>query len=289
MASTEGRIDFTVNGKTYQTWYKIFGDIRSGKVPVVALHGGPGAGHSYPHNRLWEQAKIPVILYDQLGTGNSSHVPDVPKEFWTPDLFMDELTNLLHHFKIHDKFDLLGVSWGGMLAGNYAAARQPKGLRKLVIASSPANNDLYMKGINELLDASFPLEFVAMLRKHEAEGTFDSPEYVAGNTLFMKRFTCSVDPWPETLEATMKTMEEDPTVYQAMQGPTEFCMSGGTLQNWDIIPILPNITSPTLLLRGKNDSVSAESMYPFFNNIRQVKWVELEKSTHLGMYEEPDR
>lgn len=58
--------------------------------------------------------RIPVICYDQIGNGASTHLPNAPKEFWTPDLFMDELENLLKHLEISDNFDLVGQSWGGM-------------------------------------------------------------------------------------------------------------------------------------------------------------------------------
>jgi hypothetical protein len=57
--------------------------------------------------------RIPVILYDQIGNGASSHWPDAPKDFWVPSLFMDELDNLTQALGISDDFDLLGQSWGG--------------------------------------------------------------------------------------------------------------------------------------------------------------------------------
>lgn len=56
---------------------------------------------------------IPVIFYDQLGNGESTHLPDAPKDFWKPELWVDELNNLLAHLGIADDFDLIGNSWGG--------------------------------------------------------------------------------------------------------------------------------------------------------------------------------
>jgi len=57
--------------------------------------------------------RIPVIFYDQIGNGEPSHCSGVPKQFWTPELFMEELDNLLHALEIYEDFDLLGQSWGG--------------------------------------------------------------------------------------------------------------------------------------------------------------------------------
>jgi pimeloyl-ACP methyl ester carboxylesterase len=116
----EGEIDFQVPaaGKSCRL---IVGDLLSGKRPLIALHGGPGVGSDYLFvyaNMITVLYVIPVILYDQLGTGRSTHLPEKlgDASFWTTQLFLDELDNLLIHFKINNDYDLLGHSWGGMLA-----------------------------------------------------------------------------------------------------------------------------------------------------------------------------
>ena len=75
------------------TWYRVVGDLKSSKTPVMVLHGGPGAGHNYcePIAEVLAQTGRAAVLYDQIGCGNSTHLPDKPKEFWTPELFMEEL------------------------------------------------------------------------------------------------------------------------------------------------------------------------------------------------------
>jgi L-proline amide hydrolase len=59
--------------------------------------------------------------------------------FWTVDLFLKELENLLGHLGITGEYDLDGHSAGGVLASEWAA-RRPKGLRKLVLSSTPASS-----------------------------------------------------------------------------------------------------------------------------------------------------
>ena len=130
-----GKITFTAkNGKTYQTWYKVLGDptraFQTSKVPLVILHGGPAIPNPYmsPHEKLFGKKYLdgaPIIFYDQIGGGKSSHphnegegVGD-PETFYTVELFMDELDNVLNHFGLLQtgrQFDILGHSWGGMLA-----------------------------------------------------------------------------------------------------------------------------------------------------------------------------
>ena len=91
------------------------------ETPVVICHGGPGAAHDYtePIADLSRFGRA-CVLYDQLGCGKSEHLPDAPAEFWTPQLFKDELVALTRHLGIDDRHAVVGQSWGGMLAMEYA-------------------------------------------------------------------------------------------------------------------------------------------------------------------------
>jgi proline-specific peptidase len=141
-----------------QTWYKVVGNLSDEtNVPLVTLHGGPGAGHNYLTNldKLTTGHGIPVVFYDQIGNGLSTHFPEyrLNDTFWITDLFIAELGNLLSHLGLgEDKpYDLLGQSWGGMLASSWATTN-PKGLRKLVISSSPASMSLWSEACSSWID-----------------------------------------------------------------------------------------------------------------------------------------
>ncbi|KAI6001063.1 proline-specific peptidase [Pisolithus orientalis] len=85
----EGEADFPVPsaGKPCKTWYKVYGDLKFGALPLVILHGGPGATHDYVENisQLAYLYGIPVVVYDQLGNGLSTHLPEKMGDtgFWT--------------------------------------------------------------------------------------------------------------------------------------------------------------------------------------------------------------
>jgi len=133
------------------TWYRVVGDLKSSKTPVMILHGGPGAGHNYcePIADVLAQTGRAGVLYDQIGCGNSTHLPDKPKEFWTPELFMEELVLLTEHLGISNKYNIVGQSWGGML-GMQFAIQKPKGLNAMVIADSPASMEVWVSEANKL-------------------------------------------------------------------------------------------------------------------------------------------
>ncbi|PBK80642.1 proline-specific peptidase [Armillaria gallica] len=247
---TTGTVDFKVGSKVYKTW-------------------------------------IPVVFYDQLGNGQSTHLNDPPKDFWTPELFMDELDNLLDKLGIPDRFDLLGQSWGGMLAGQYAATRAPKGLRRLIILNAPASMELYQEGVDSLLDKFRP-EFVAMLKKHEQEGTTTSKEYQEGTMTFMKKHVCTLDRWPADVVTSFKAYMENPTVYNTMQGSSEFRVTG-SLKTWSIVDILHKIAYPTLYISSPQDEVQEVAVMPWLSRVPKIEWAKLVNSSHLGMYEEKDR
>ncbi|KAF8903327.1 Alpha/Beta hydrolase protein [Gymnopilus junonius] len=289
-AETEGKVDFKVGSETYQTWYKTYGDIKNSKHrPVVVVHGGPGMSHHYllPHKAIYEKLGIPVLFYDQIGNGASSHCPDVPKEFWTPELFMDELDNLLNTLGISYDFDLLGQSWGGMLGAQYAGTRLPKGLKRLIISNSPASVPLMVKG-TEMLLSKFSPDFVETVRKHEAAGTYNDKEYQDATQVFYRKHICTTDPWPEELNATFACAIANPTIYHAMLGPSEFSIIG-SLKDWSIVDILHKIAYPTLLISSTEDEVQELSVRPFFLKIPKIKWVEFQNSSHLPAFEEPER
>ncbi len=150
----EGTVEFNVDGidTPCKTWYKVFGDLKSRR-PLVALHGGPGVTHNYLLSLadLVGTHAIPVVLYDQLGNGNSTHLQDKMGDtsFWTEKLFIAQLEGLLDHLGNRDDFDLLGHSWGGMLGARFATTHPP-GLKSLILSDSPASMELWVEAANKL-------------------------------------------------------------------------------------------------------------------------------------------
>ena len=216
----EGEVEFSVSGagKPCKTWYKVVGDLKSGVRPLVNLHGGPGFTHDYllSVTDLTSLHDIPTIFYDQIGNGRSTHLPEKNGDtsFWTVDLFLAELDNLLAHLGIQDNYDILGQSWGGML-GACHAIRQPKGLNHLIIADSPASMKLWLDAQN-LLRTKLPKDVQDTLTRHEKEGTTDSKEYEDAVHVFYQRHLCILDPWPQELLAGLEWLKKDDTVYMTM-------------------------------------------------------------------------
>ncbi|MDX2543534.1 proline iminopeptidase-family hydrolase [Streptomyces sp. WI04-05B] len=275
-----GTIDF--NG--WSTWYRITGE--PGRTPLVVLHGGPGAGHDYTLRiaGIAQQGR-PVVHYDQLGIGRSTHLPDEGAGFWTVQLFLDELDNLLRKLGIADAYHLLGQSWGGMLAAEHAV-RRPAGLRGLVIANSPASMELWLAGAAELRSA-LPPEVQETLLAHETAGTTDHPDYHAAEQVFYERHVCRTVPLPAEVQATWDNIAADPTVYHTMNGPNEFHVVG-TMKEWSVVDRLHLIDVPTLLVSGRHDEATPDTLRPFADLVPDVRWHMFEHSSHMPHVEEEE-
>ena len=270
----------------WSTWYRVTGSLESGKAPLVVAHGGPGCTHDYvlAIARVAESGRA-VVHYDQLGSGRSTHLPERGADFWTVQLFLDELDNLLGHLAIADRYHLLGQSWGGMLAAEHAI-RRPAGLTSLVISNSPASMALWVREAAKLR-AALPPEVEATLSRHEQAGTTDDPEYLAATQVFYDRHVCRVVPNPPEVARTFEYLAEDPTVYHTMNGPNEFfCI--GTLRSWSVVDRVDQIAVPTLLLSGRYDEATPATVQPFADSIPDVTWQVFEHSSHMPFVEEPE-
>ncbi len=272
----------------HETWVQITApdDVREGALPLFVLHGGPGMAHNYVRNvaELAAETGRTVIHYDQIGCGNSTHLPDAPADFWTPDLFVDEFHNVLEALEI-DEYHLLGQSWGGMLSAEIAV-RQPSGLASLAICNSPASMELWMSGCAELR-AQLPAETQSALTRHEEAGTVSDPEYLQATNEFYLRHLCRVDPMPQDLIDTITQMENEPTVYHTMNGPNEFYVLG-TLRGWTIIDRLPRITAPTLVIAGEFDEATPAAWQPYVEHIAGAQSHVFPDASHCSHLEKPE-
>ncbi|KAK0215932.1 proline iminopeptidase [Armillaria nabsnona] len=262
--------------------YKVVGNLDSRtRTPLVVGHGGPGLSHDYllPLSDLATKFSIPVVFYDQIGNSRSTHLPSQPPSFWTINLFIDELVNLLEHLHIQDSFDFLGHSRGGILGLEFAVRRQPEGLCHLVLTNSLADTGMWNASTRELSKA-FPED----VQKGLAIGVADMETYGKALRMFRKKHGCLVDPWSEEPVYSMnQSISPSADISIAVE------MFTGELRTWSIVDRLDRVRVPTLVISGRADIAQDFVVEPFFRGIRQVKWVTMEKSSHTPMWEERER
>ena len=278
-SATEGRLPF----RGFETWYRSVGETEPGKLPLLCLHGGPGAPHDYlePLEAAAATGRR-VVFYDQVGCGRSS-TPRGDPSLWTVELFVEEVGAVREALSLAETH-LFGSSWGGMLALEVALARSP-GLASLVLASAPASIPQWIAETGRLR-SELPAEVRAELDRHEQAGTTDDPAYVEATMAFYRRHVCRVDPFPDWVERTFATLAEE--VYGTMQGPNEFVITG-TLSDWDVRDRLDEIELPTLVTSGRFDECTPLIAETVHRGIHGSEWALFELSSHMAFVEEPER
>ncbi|HET8645227.1 MAG TPA: proline iminopeptidase-family hydrolase, partial [Vicinamibacteria bacterium] len=225
--------DFTV-------WTKRFG--HNPRIRVLLLHGGPGASHEYfeAFESFLPAEGIEFIYYDQLGSAFSDQPKD--ESLWTVERFVDEVEQVRQALGLGpDDFYLLGHSWGGILATEYALAHQRQ-LKGLVISNMMMSIPDYNRYAEDVLARQMDPAVVKEVKALEAAKQYDSPRYME---LLMPHFYAQhilrrpPEQWPDPVLRSLGKLNKE--IYISMQGPSEFSASG-KLEKWDRKADLPRIT-----------------------------------------------
>jgi proline iminopeptidase len=253
----------------------------SGDEVVFLLNGGPGLPCNYlrdAHSFLAGHG-YRVVAFDQLGCGASDRPID--PALWTIGRYVEETETVRTALGL-GKVHLLGHSWGGWLAIDYALTH-PDALRTLILEDTAADIPHLMAEMHRLR-ASLGHETVEMLLAHEADATYDHPEYQAAITLLNHRHVCRLPIWPAPLLASLNDWNMGP--YMTMQGPNEFLYIGN-LKHWDRTVDLPSIACPSLITVGRHDEITPACALRMKQGLPDVELVVFQNSSHMPFYEEP--
>jgi proline-specific peptidase len=263
----------------HRVWYRRVG---SGGIPLLLLHGGPGAGHDYLEPLEGLAREREVIFYDQLGCGRSDRPDD--RSLWRIDRFVREIDTVRAALGL-ERIHLLGQSWGGWLGIEYLISR-PRGIVSATLASTSASIPQFVSEANRL-KAQLPPEMVAVMRRCEAGGDWRNPEYEAAVMEFYRRHLCRLHPWPDALQRTIRNLDGN-AVYETMNGPNEFVVIGN-LRDWDRSDRLGDIQVPTLITVGRFDEIPVTCAETLRRGIAGSRVVVFEHSGHTAHLEETGR
>ncbi len=260
----------------YGLFYRSFG--RPTKGTVLCLHGGPGASHEYllPIADL-AQFGYRVVMFDQLGCGHSERPRGT--RLYTVAHNVEEVEGIRRALKL-GRVHLFGSSYGGALV-LATALKYQRNLRSLVIASGLASTPLTVREMWRLIDRMPPALRRTIYRYNES-GDFQNPGYLRAVDAFYRRHLCRIPVWPHEV---VQSLENTGTVYQVMNGPNEFTITG-VIANWDVTDQLPRIRLPTLVTVGRYDEVTPRVARAIHRGIRGSKLVQFNQSSHLAFWEE---
>jgi proline iminopeptidase len=275
--SPDDEIEIAVGGHSVRAYS--FG---AGPQTVLCLNGGPGLPCDYlrdSHSCLVERG-YRVVAFDQLGTGASDR-PDDPS-LWTIERYVEETETVRRELGL-GKVHLLGHSWGGWLAIDYALTH-PDNLASLILADTVADIPHLVSELERLRAALGP-ETVTMMQRHEAQGTLDHPEYAAAITILNYRHVCRLPEWPAPVRRSLDDWNMGP--YVTMQGPNEFLYTGN-LREWNRVPDLPRIKAPVLIVHGEHDELTPACGLRMKGALPHAELKIVRNASHMPFYENPD-
>lgn len=273
----------TPKGK-FKVWTKQIGNNK--RMRLLLLHGGPGATHEYFEcfESFLPDEGIEFIYYDQLGSANSDQ-PDDP-DLWTLSRFVDEVEQVRQALGLNkDNFYLLGHSWGGILAMEYALQHQ-EFLKGLIISNMMASCPEYDAYAENVLARQMDPAVLGEIKSLEAKGEFKNPRYMELliPNFYMKHI-CRVPEWPDPVNRAFARMNQD--IYVIMQGPSEFGISG-RLENWDRKADLKDILVPTLVIGAEYDTMDPEHMAWMSTQVQNGTYLYCPDGSHMCMYDDQD-
>lgn len=273
-----------VEGGKYKVWTKRVGN--NPTIKVLLLHGGPACTHEYWESveSFFPQEGIEFYYYDQLGSAYSDQPTDT--SLWNLPRFVEEVETVRQALGLNqDNFFLIGHSWGGILAAQYALKYQQH-LKGLVISNMMMSCPEYGKYADEVLAKQMDPKILSEIQAMEAKGEFSNPRYME---LLMQHYyqqhICRIplEQWPDPVNRTFARLNAE--IYTQMQGPSEFGIAGN-LANWDITDQLSNITVPTLFIGATHDTMDPKHLEMASKKVKNGHFLLCPEGSHMSMWDD---
>jgi proline iminopeptidase len=277
------RIPITTPKGEFHVWTKRFGNNPTAK--LLFLHGGPAATHEYfeASDSYLPAAGIEYYYYDQLGSFYSDQ-PDDP-DLWQLDRFVDEVEQVRIALGLDaGNFFLLGHSWGGILATEYALKYQHN-LKGLVISNMMMSIPAYNEYARSVLMPAMDQEVLAEIKGLEGSGETETPRYMEllSDHYLKHVLRLPADEWPDPVNRAFARINR--SIYVSMQGPSELGASG-LLENWDRTNDLESINVPTLVIGATYDTMDPAHMEMVAGRIPHGRFLLCRNGSHMAMYDD---
>ena len=276
----------TPKGK-YRVWTKRVGN--NPRIKLLLLHGGPGGTHEYfeSFDSHLPGAGIEYYYYDQLGSHRSDPVDDAAlPALLSTERYVEEVEQVRQALGLtRENFFLLGHSWGGILALEYAL-KYPQHLKALVISNMMSSAPAYDAYAKQVLMPRMPPEVLTEVQRIEAQKDYQNPRYME---LLVPHYyehhvlRLPYAQWPEPVVRSFAHM--NPKVYIPMQGPSEMGLSG-ILETWDRSRDLPRIPVPTLVIGAQHDTMDPAHMRWMAEQLPQGRYLHCPDGGHMAMYDD---
>ena len=277
-------IPITTPKGTFNVWTKRVGN--NPTIKLLLLHGGPGMTHEYfeSADAYLPAGGVEYYYYDQLG----SFYSDQPKDssLWNTARFVEEVEQVRVALGLdRTNFFVLGHSWGGILATEYAL-KYGQHLKGLIISNMMASIPAYNAYAEQVLMPAMNQQVLAEVKAIEAKKDYANPRYMElliPNHYEQHILRKPAAEWPEPANRAFKHV--NPDIYIPMQGPSELGASGKLLR-WDRTADLASIRVPTLVIGGTHDTMDPKHMAWMATQFPKGRYLLCPNAGHMAMYDD---
>ncbi len=249
-------------------------------IPLVILHGGPGLDHSYLLPQMEKLADTyELIFFDQRGCGKSSIRVD--STAMTLDALVEDIDRIRDAYNLNT-MNLMGHSWGGLLAMYYAIKHGDRLNSLILVNSTPPTSELRsasFKIIGEMTTRDDSIAQVSLAQTTE----FKRRDPAAMQKFFRLLFRGSFR-YRQMADQLTLTFGPD---YGARSKLLQYLAKDPQLQTYDLLSRLEKITCPVLIIGSDYDLAPPESNELIHNHIEGSRYVVMKNCGHFPFIEAP--
>ena len=263
-------------------FYRVLGDGQ----PIVVLHGGPDFDHHYLVPELDRLAdSFLLVYYDQRGRGRSD--PVAPETVGI-ESEIEDLDAVRRHFEL-DRVAVLGHSFGGLLAMEYATRHHERVSHLILMNTAPASGEdvrafrEHLRRLRQPADLERMNELAASVRYQAGDLEAEGEYYGIHFKVALQR--------PDLLELVVGRLRSHFTpedVLRARAIEDRLYDQTWNTDGYDLVPKLRAIAVPTLVLHGADDFVPVALAEHIAEAMPRARLVVLEDCGHFTYLEAPD-
>lgn len=249
--------------------------------PLVILHGGPGLDHSYFLPQMEALAeKYQLIFYDQRACGRSD--VDVDSSTINMNQFVDDLDSLRSWFRF-DKINLLGHSFGGLLAMRYAL-KYPDRLHTLLLVNSTPSTSVWRDSSIHMLNKREDGDTRIRLTELTASDAFKRMEPAAMESFYRLFFKKSFFDQSKVNDLSLKFRDSFAETNRMMN----YLYRDSSVVSYNLNDTLSGLKIPSLIISAEADIIHPLAVEELHRSLKRSEYVFMEGCGHFPFVEQPE-